>query len=358
MKSMVKGLRIFLLLALLTGLSARAARADVAVSISFSTFHEALAPHGRWVSVGAYGECWYPAGIVAGWQPYTNGEWVYTDYGWTWVSYDPWGDYPFHYGTWQWVDPYGWVWVPGYVWAPAWVTWCYSDSYIGWAPIPPTLVFGVSGYYGRPVVVSRSAYVFVPAGRMVGVNVSTVRLPAARNATILPTTRQVTRFAVSGGVVRNTALPVKTVERASHTTIRTVSIAQAKTQPMPLRASGAVRGNRIAVVAPASSKTAAAKPAPKTVRTETPARKPLAPKAEVRPKKTTTRGPKPAVKERRVEHTPPPARVESKPVERKPSGGPHASSAPREHAAPAPRPAPHPAPKPAPPKPEKKPPES
>jgi len=26
-----------------------------------------------------------------------------------------------------------WVWVPGTVWPRAWVTWSYSDSYVGWA---------------------------------------------------------------------------------------------------------------------------------------------------------------------------------------------------------------------------------
>lgn len=360
MRSMTKGLRVFLILGLLCFLGAPAARADVAVSISFSTFHDALAPHGHWVTAGGYGECWYPGGVAAGWQPYTNGEWVYTDYGWTWASYDPWGDYPFHYGTWVWVDPYGWVWVPGYVWAPAWVTWCYSDSYVGWAPIPPSLVFGVSGYYGRPIVLAHSAYVFVPAGRMVGVNVSSVRLPVARNAAILPTVRKATRFSVSGGIVRNMALPVKTVERASHTTIRKVSIEQAKTRPMSLKATGAVQGNRVAVVSkggPAAG--AAAKPGKvtsKTTRTETHAQKPLAARSEAgSPKPVTHGGGKTTVHERHVvDHTPPPAHVEKETTMKKSTGEPHATSTSREHVAPSPKPAPHPAPKPSP-KPEKKP---
>ena len=57
------------------------------VSVSLSFFHETLAPHGRWVMTASYGEVWAPA-VAVGWAPYVNGEWVYSDWGWTWVSYD------------------------------------------------------------------------------------------------------------------------------------------------------------------------------------------------------------------------------------------------------------------------------
>src|SRR5262249_34845330 len=124
---------------LLAVLSLFARGAGAAVSVSISVFENDLAPYGNWVEVPSYGTCWVPARVAAGWQPYTVGEWAYTDYDWTWVSYAPWGGIPYHYGTWVWVSGYGWAWIPGTVWAPAWVTWCYSDSYVGWAPIPPSL---------------------------------------------------------------------------------------------------------------------------------------------------------------------------------------------------------------------------
>src|SRR6516225_5953860 len=88
-----------------------AASASAAVAVSVSYFHDQLAPHGRWVVAGSYGNCWVPSGVAAGWAPYTYGQWDYSDYGWTWASNDPWGDIPYHYGTWAWVDGYGWVWV-------------------------------------------------------------------------------------------------------------------------------------------------------------------------------------------------------------------------------------------------------
>jgi hypothetical protein len=55
----------------------------------------------------------------------------------TWVSYEPWGEIPHHYGRWVHVDHVGWGWVPGYTYSPAWVTWAVVDGCVGWAPLPP-----------------------------------------------------------------------------------------------------------------------------------------------------------------------------------------------------------------------------
>src|SRR5262245_11436704 len=174
---------------------ASVASASVAVSVSF--FHDQLAPHGRWVVAGSYGSCWIPSGVAVGWEPYVDGQWVYSDYGWTWVSADPWGDIPYHYGTWAYADPYGWVWVPGTVWAPAWVTWAYTDDYVGWAPVPPSFALTATGYFGSPVVVTSTHYVFVPTRQFVGVPVASVRVPAQQAVAIVPHAVKTTRFDVS-----------------------------------------------------------------------------------------------------------------------------------------------------------------
>jgi DNA segregation ATPase FtsK/SpoIIIE-like protein len=113
--------------------------------VSFEFFHSSLSPYGSWQVSGSYGQVWRPyVRVEQHWHPYAYGHWVYTDFGWTWVSEYEWGGIPFHYGTWV-VDPvFGWVWVPGYVWAPAWVVYRTGPSYIGWAPVPPSFSFGVS----------------------------------------------------------------------------------------------------------------------------------------------------------------------------------------------------------------------
>ena len=226
------------------------ARAQVSVSVSIGTFYDELSPYGEWVDC-TYGECWVPRGVGAGWQPYTNGQWIYTRYGWTWVSSDPWGGNPYHYGTWTFVSRYGWVWVPGTVWAPAWVTWSYSDSYVGWAPMPPTVLFGSAGYSGRPVVVKQAQYVFVPTNRFLGTNVRSVRVEARRNSEIFRQAKPVTRFDVSGGVVRNVALPMAVVQRGMGSKIETREISTANTAPRPVSSGGVARSAHVAIVAPA-----------------------------------------------------------------------------------------------------------
>ncbi len=109
----------------------------VGVSLDFNTCYTALQPYGSWYQTPEYGYVWVPAGMPAGWRPYTRGQWINTDTGWMWQSSFAWGWLPFHYGRWTYYDAYGWSWVPGYEWAPAWVTWYRTPSYVGWAPLAP-----------------------------------------------------------------------------------------------------------------------------------------------------------------------------------------------------------------------------
>ena len=74
---------------------------------------------------------------VEDWNPYVNGRWVWSPYGWEWVSDYHWGYGPYHYGRWWHSRDYGWCWSPGYRWGPSWVNWCENDGYIGWHPISP-----------------------------------------------------------------------------------------------------------------------------------------------------------------------------------------------------------------------------
>jgi hypothetical protein len=225
------------------------AAAEVSVSVTF--FYDHLAPYGRWVASGSYGRCWAPAHVAVGWAPYVDGEWVWTDYGWTWISSDPWGDVVYHYGTWVWVDPYGWVWVPGTIWAPAWVTWAYTDDYVGWAPVPPSFVLSASGYAGGAVVVPAARYVFVPSTQFVGVNVASVRVPAPRTATLLARSTRVTRYTVSGGIVHTAGPPSGRIERATGRRIERVGIDRIHSRPTTLAAAGVTQSRSLRVVAPA-----------------------------------------------------------------------------------------------------------
>lgn len=143
--------------------------------VSAGTFEAPLAEHGEWVVVGGHGRVWHPRGVAAGWRPYYDGRWEWTDDGWMWVSEEPWGWATYHYGRWAWQPPYGWVWVPGFEYAPAWVVWRHGGEHIGWAPMQPGWAVGYAGY---PVVYEH--WTFVPANRFVGVRVHEIAVAPAQ----------------------------------------------------------------------------------------------------------------------------------------------------------------------------------
>ena len=139
--------------------SSRDARAEVVISVA--VFDDTLTPYGSWVDTSRHARVWRPNPGVVGsdFQPYgSNGQWIYTDAGWSWESDWEWGWAPFHYGRWYEDADYGWVWLPGTVWAPAWVDWRYGDNYVGWVPLAPQ---------GYSVTVAPSRWTFVPTSRFV-----------------------------------------------------------------------------------------------------------------------------------------------------------------------------------------------
>ncbi len=109
-----------------------------------TSFYEPLGAYGDWVEVQDQ-YVWVPRNVDGSWRPYTHGHWAETDqYGWFWVSDEPFGWATYHYGRWGFSHDIGWFWVPGTVWAPAWVAWRGSDDYLGWAPLPPSPDDGLS----------------------------------------------------------------------------------------------------------------------------------------------------------------------------------------------------------------------
>src|SRR2546427_12757432 len=180
--------------------------------VSFDFFESSLSPHGSWHVSASFGRVWQPYVEVRGWHPYEYGHWVYTDFGWTWVSDYDWGAIPFHYGTWVIEPGLGWVWVPGYVWAPAWVVYRTGPSYIGWAPVPPSFSIGVSfssfdydpGYF-----------VFVRERDFCDHDLRRRALPVARTQVVYNNTTIINNIAIDNNVVVNRGLDVRRVERVA-----------------------------------------------------------------------------------------------------------------------------------------------
>lgn len=102
-------------------------------------YHE-LSMYGVWTDIEPFGPVWRPT-VVSGWRPYVNGHWLWSNWGWTWVSYEPFGWAVYHYGYWHYDPIWGWLWLPGDKWFSARVKWMVYDDYVCWAPTPPP------GYY-------------------------------------------------------------------------------------------------------------------------------------------------------------------------------------------------------------------
>jgi hypothetical protein len=95
-----------------------------------------LAQYGTWMAVAPYGNVWLPS-VSREWQPFYYGQWEWTDAGWAWVSYEPYGWLVYHYGNWDYEPDIGWFWIEGSEWSPAPVEWLSFDGYVSWASRPP-----------------------------------------------------------------------------------------------------------------------------------------------------------------------------------------------------------------------------
>ncbi len=112
-----------------------------------------LDDYGRWIVVDSYGPAWVPNNVDPDWSPYCDGRWWYRPvWGWTWVSYEPWGWLPYHYGRWYHHHSFGWCWLPGvsfgfHFWSPGLVRFYTGPSWVAWCPLGPGDYYNVNNYY-------------------------------------------------------------------------------------------------------------------------------------------------------------------------------------------------------------------
>jgi hypothetical protein len=183
---------------------------------AYQDFYQALQPYGQWVATPQYGQVWIPANVPPGWRPYTNGHWDYTnDYGWVWVSDYEWGWAPFHYGRWAFDPQYGWFWVPGRTWGPAWVSFRYGDSYVGWAPLPPE-GYDAPPSYGYEPTINIAFWNFVPRQHFNDRYVDRYYGDYHNNNNYFYKTKNVTNITVVNNRVVNNSINVNNFERDTH----------------------------------------------------------------------------------------------------------------------------------------------
>jgi hypothetical protein len=234
--------------------------------VTVNTFYDSLSAYGSWVEVPEYGWCWQPsvAAVNINWQPYAdNGAWLWTDSGWYWNSYYSWGWAPFHYGRWH-RARFGWCWVPDTYWAPAWVTWRSSDSYCGWAPLPPSARWTVGVglfWHGRRAAIDcdfgliPDSFVYVGWNRFCDPHPWHHYVPRRDTPHIYAGTRIVNDFRFHGagpgrpghdgrgggepGII-NHGPGVRPVEAHTPGGVPTVRLASSRTVPTPAAATGLV----------------------------------------------------------------------------------------------------------------------
>jgi hypothetical protein len=189
--------------------SSRTDNSGNVATASYSTFYRKLDPYGVWRETPNYGYVWQPreAERSRSWRPYTNGRWVYTDAGWTWISEEPFGWATYHYGRWTRLRNIGWVWVPGDEWAPAWVSWRKGNDYVGWAPLPPEAHFdrrsGIRNWADNYYDIGPEQYCFVPTNEFGARRLETALVPVQRNVTIVNQTTNVTNISYSNTTIIN-----------------------------------------------------------------------------------------------------------------------------------------------------------
>ena len=174
----------------------------------YSTFYTRLDSYGDWIDTGDYGYVFHPREAESSrWRPYTNGRWVYTDAGCTWISQEPFGWATYHYGRWTRLRGIGWVWVPGNEWAPAWVSWRKSNDYVGWAPLPPEARFdqrtGIHTWSDNYYEIGPDQYCFVASREFGAPRVEQTLLPSERNVTIINQTTNVTNITYKNTTIVN-----------------------------------------------------------------------------------------------------------------------------------------------------------
>ncbi|HVT58322.1 MAG TPA: DUF6600 domain-containing protein [Thermoanaerobaculia bacterium] len=230
-----------------------------AVGVDF--FYSNLSPYGRWIERPSYGWVWAPRRVRFGWRPYSAGHWVYTDYGWTWVSTEPWGWATYHYGRWYYDPDYGWEWIPGTDWGPAWVSWQQGSGYIGWAPLPPAVGFSAGvglalGGFNLSVGLAPH-YCFVPERSFLSLNVTNYIVPPARNVTIINNTTNITNYTVVNNRVVNQSINVQHVEQVTGQRVHQLQVAEVHGASAQ---SARVSGNTLRVFRPNVVKSASTPP--------------------------------------------------------------------------------------------------
>jgi hypothetical protein len=221
-----------------------------------SYFYSRLSSYGDWVDYNPYGYVWVPRHMGYNWRPYSDGHWVWTDYGWTWISDEEWGDICFHYGRWGMDNDIGWYWVPGTEWGPAWVTWRSNDQYLGWAPIPPGVHFRAGiNFNSQAFDIPFNFWIFIQGSHFQDREINPYVLPYERNRTIVNYTTIHTNIYMQNDRIVNEGITPEQVRRFTGRNVPKYGVQNA---PQPGRTR--VVGQQVQIFRPTIRQNEAARP--------------------------------------------------------------------------------------------------
>ena len=202
----------------------------------FGFFYTSLAPYGSWIVLDNGVDVWRPNIMRSHWSPYRYGQWLWTNDGWYWDSYEPFGWITYHYGRWYYDDYYGWIWVPDDQWAPAWVEWRYDDNYIGWAPLPPYANFsiGLGIHFSVNFFTPYSHWHFVRYSNFCNPHISNYYISHKYVNNFFSKTKYRTNYGFQDGRVVNRGIDINIVRSRSGQNIRVQEI-KAVSNPAELR---------------------------------------------------------------------------------------------------------------------------
>src|SRR2546422_37263 len=235
---------------------------------------------GNWVEVEGYGYGWQPDVAVSdpNWRPYSDGYWAYTDYGWTWISYEDFGWAAYHYGRWANLADYGWMWFPGsdLDWGPAWVSWRTGGNYIGWAPLPPE-GRGEIVYEGRPITGQVDVEFGIGPAYYNFIDVRFIGEPVLRghfydynqNVVYINNTVNVTNITYNNSVVYNYGPDYAVLSRYSTRPIQRLKLERTSIDPLQAVKAGnvtKVQGDKLVLAAPMKLQKGNAQISPKVVK--------------------------------------------------------------------------------------------
>ena len=174
--------------------------------------------YGTWQYEQPYGYVWYPRVSASAGGRIINGRWAsLRPFGWTWIGSDAWAWPTHHYGRWGFSAGRRGSGFPAAPWGPAWVSWAYAPGYVSWCPLGwdnrPVLQFVNVNYVRRPPlrpverVDGRAAPAFRPGYVNVAASIGGARIDVrTRNAFVVRQSRSRLRGYAGG----RSAAPIRT----------------------------------------------------------------------------------------------------------------------------------------------------